>query len=87
MYSSRMRTVRSSSSLPGGGGGLPGLPGWCLPQCMHGYVWPGGVSAPVHAGICLLGGGGVSAPVHPSPVNRMTDRCKNITLPQLLGGR
>ena len=33
--------------------------GWgCLHQSMLGYVCPGGVSAPVHAGICLSGGGG-----------------------------
>ena len=35
----------------------------------RGGICPVGVSAPLHAGI------------HP-PVNRMTDRCKNITLPQ-----
>ena len=61
------------------------LPGGCLSQCMLGYVCPGeclpawGVSAPVHAGICLPRG--VSVPVHagihPTPMNRMTDRCKN----------
>ena len=28
---------------------------------------------------CLM-----SAQTHPSPVNRITDRCKNITFPQLL---
>ena len=32
MHSSRMRTVRSSSCLPG----------WCLPQCMLGYFCRGG---------------------------------------------
>ena len=34
-------------------------------------------------GVCLLGG---VCQTHP-PVNRMTDRCKNITLPQLRCGR
>ena len=43
------------------------LPRGCLPR--GGVCW-GGVSAPLHAGI------------HPPPVDRMTDRCKNITLPQ-----
>ena len=51
-------------------------------------TWSGGVSAPGPGG-CLLQvpGEGVSAPgprgcqVLP-PVNRMTNRCKNITLPQ-----
>ena len=42
------------------GGGGEGV----LPQCRVGYVCPGGVSAPVHAGICLPAGGGGSAPVH-----------------------
>ena len=37
-------------------------------------VFPSGVSASVHAGI------------HP-PVNRITDACENITLPQLRCGR
>ena len=43
-----------------------------------------GVSAwgdlPRPGGVCL---GGVYLPDTPLPVNRMTDRCKNITLPQL----
>ena len=48
-------------------------------------VCPGRGVCPVHAGIhtpaqCMLGY------THP-PVNRMADRCKNITLPQLRYGR
>ena len=70
MRSSRMRTVRSSSRLPGGRGVCQGgvCPGGCLPG--------GGVSAPLHAWICLPRGylpqcmlgyvclGGMSAPLH-----------------------
>ena len=46
---------------------------------------PGGVSGPggVCSGRCLLQGGVVSQHAlrqTPLPVNRMTDRCKNITL-------
>ena len=56
MHSSRMRTVRSSSHLPGEGGLPQCMLGYVCPrgvsaQCMLGYVCPGGVSAPVHAGI------------------------------------
>ena len=71
MHSSRMRTGRSltvcRSLLPGGG-------------CLLGGVCSGG---------CLLLGEGVSAlgggippctEADTPPVNRMTDRCKNITL-------
>ena len=57
------------------GGVCPGgvcLEGGCLPRgCLLGGVCPGGVSAPVHTGM------------HTPPVDRMTDMCKNITLPQL----
>ena len=47
--------------------------------CMGVSAW--GVSA--QGGVCLMG----CTP--PAPVNRMTDRCKNITLPQTLfvGGK
>ena len=90
MHSSRMRTIRNSSHLPGvsapkGGcllpGGLPGLgvpgPGGSAPG---GLVWGGLV-----LGGCLLWGGllwGCGIPTYTEadpPVNRMTDRCKNIT--------
>ena len=53
-----------------GGSAQGGLPGGCLPGgCLPGGVCPGRVS--------VWGGGR-----HPS-VDRMTDRCKNVTLPQL----
>ena len=39
----------------------------------EGCAWPGDVPA---GGVCVL------AQLLPCPVNRMTDRCKNITLPQ-----
>ena len=50
--------------LPGLGGCLPGPGGWCL---LLGGAWSGG---------------GIPActEAEPPPVNRMTDRCKNITL-------
>ena len=86
-----MRTARLlpvsawSGGVPGPGvylvpGGVPG-PGGGGWDCTWsrgvylvtgGYTWSGGVPGP---------GGGVPAQVLP-PVNRMTDRCKNITLPQ-----
>ena len=57
MHSSRMRTVRSSSRLPGGG---------CLPQYILGYVCPGGVCP---GDVCSsaywdMYAQGMSAPVH-----------------------
>ena len=86
MHSSRMRTGRSltvcCSLLPGGGpvpeGGSPWQggsgPGGVLPG--RGGLVPGGFSL---AGGVLPGGGG-SPYWRPPPVNRMTNRCKNITL-------
>ena len=83
MHSSRMRTGRALTVSRGGAavpawrrrGGLPG--GGGVP------AWRGGVPA-WRGGACLEGrgclpGGGVPGQV-PPPVNRMTDRCKNITL-------
>ena len=61
-----------SGGVPGPGGGVSG-PGGCLVQ--------GGVSG--LGGRCVWSGGvGLSAlwDTTPPPVNRMTDRCKNITL-------
>ena len=68
MHSSRMRTVRSSSRLLGG---------VCLSACwdtpLQAWTWtPPGPGHPL--------GLGLDTPAH---VNRMTDRCKNITIPQL----
>ena len=87
MHSSRMRTGRlltvCRSLLPGG-------------VCFRGSVCSGGVSAPggclLLGGGCLLPGGVCSGVVsalggvasqhalRQTPPNRMTDRCKNITL-------
>ena len=64
MHSSRMRTVRNSSGLLAGGGA------WS--------VGGGGVSA--LEGCLVLGGGIPACTETDPPVNRMTDRCKNITL-------
>ena len=72
MHSSRMRAVRNSSHLPGRGVSAPGgvpAPGGCL-------VWGLG------GGGGLLPGGVVSQHAlrqTPPPLNRMTDRYKNIT--------
>ena len=77
MYSSRMRTARlfTVSQHALGGGVYPSMhwAGGCIPACTR------------QKGVCL---GGVCpgwCDRHP-PVNRMTDRCKNITLPQLRCG-
>ena len=91
MQSSRMRTVRCSGRLLGAGcqggcvpGGVPrAVSAWgCLPGVSTRRVCQGGV--------CLGGGGGVSAKgclprgcrpggclPDTSPMNRITDRCKN----------
>ena len=66
-------------SLPGGGGGVCLVRG-VLPG--GGSAWSGGV-LPAWGGLPGLGAfslaGGFSL-ADPPPVNRMTDRCKNITL-------
>ena len=67
MHSSRMHTVRSSSRLLGEGGVCPG--GSVQGKGMGGL--PGGVYPSMHWGR------------YPLAVDRMTDRCKNITFPQL----
>ena len=66
MHSSRMRTVRCSSDLGGGRGGAGGG-GISLAEGWS--PWQGGVSQ--HA-----------LEADPPLVDRMTDTCKNITLPQ-----
>ena len=75
MHSSRMCTVCCSGTVPGGRvlfaqgvSAQGGISGVCLGGC------------PVSAGGCLPRG--VSAR-HIPIVNKITDRCKNITLPQL----
>ena len=64
-------------TCPGGtwSGGVPGLEGTCSQGV---YLLPGGCT-------CSQGGmylPGRYLPRYSPPVNRMTDRCKNITLPQ-----
>ena len=79
--------MRTARALTIGGGGVPAqgvyLPGGGVPAqgalpARRGVYLPGGV--------CTCPGGvpawRVYLPRCPSPVNRMTDRCKNITLPQ-----
>ena len=64
--------------------------GWCLPGPGGVAAWFGGAGVCLVRGVCLsrgcLPGPGVSAwslgDVHP-PVNRITDRSKNITFPLL----
>ena len=71
MHSSRMRTVRCSNHLGGGG--------TCRPsEC---GIYPGGRCLPREclSRVCLLG---VSVPYTLPNVNRITDACENITLPQ-----
>ena len=71
MHSSRMRTIRSGSRLSGGGGASRGGASGGVCATWKG-VLPGGV--------CFLGRCGIPACTEAdSPVNRMTDRCKNIT--------
>ena len=75
MHFSRMPTVgllTVSNSIPGEGPASRGV-----------GLHPGGSASEVGSksrgrGVCICGGLGKS----PFPVNRMTDRCKNITLPQ-----
>ena len=75
MHSNRMRTARlltvSQHALLG-----RGVPAWgctCLGVYLPGAVYLSrGCTCP----------GGVYLPRYSPPVNRMTDRCKNITLPQ-----
>ena len=70
--------VCCQGDVPCPGGGVPGP--WGV--CSGGFTWSQGMSAARGMYLVL---GGVSAPggcqVLP-PVNRMTNRCKNITLPQ-----
>ena len=76
--------------LPGAGGGV--CPGGFLPRGVSAWVvsqesvCPGGVSAwgvSHSGGVCLRGVVSEHALRQTPPVNRMTDRCKNITFPQL----
>ena len=84
MNSSRMRTARLlavSRSIPCifGGGSASG-PGVCIGGPALGGLHPGGsASGGLNPGVVCIHGGVQTPP----PVNRMTDRCKNITFPQL----
>ena len=76
MHSSRMRTVCNSCRLLEG---VPGPGGGCLVPgvCSQGVSGPGGVPVP---GGSAPGRGGIPACTEADPpVNRITDRCKNIT--------
>ena len=78
MHSSRMSTVRCSGHPSGGG---------CLPKGGGGgSAWggslPAGGMSTQEGGVHLLGGCRLDP-----PVNRITDKYKNITLPQLRCGR
>ena len=84
MHSSRMRTARLLDRIPActvhGGVYIPACTGQgCVYPSMHwaGGGLPAGVSA--QGGVCL-GVGGCLPDTY--PVDRMTDRFKNITLPQ-----
>ena len=81
MHSSRMRTGRSltacCSLLPGGV--LPGLGGVCLVP--GGFSRPGGGGLPGRGGSAWSGGMVSQHALRQTPpVNRMTNRLKNITL-------
>ena len=86
MHSSRMRTARLLPVSPNmhcsGGGDVPARGG--VPA-LGGCTCPGGVYLP--CGVPALGGylpalWGEYLLRYSPPVNRMTGRCKNITLPQ-----
>ena len=85
MHSSRMRTVRSSSHLLGRGvsalvhAGIHPLGlGLDTPMPGPGHPMPG-PGHPLALGLDTPPDLGLDSP----PVDRMTDRCKNITFPQL----
>ena len=86
MNTTRLLPVSPSMHCAGGWGwGLAvSAPGgaWSGGCLLQGGAWSGGCP-------CLWSGGGVYpsmqwARPHPPPVNRITDTCKNITLPQRL---
>ena len=79
MHYSRMRTTRLLTVSQHVLGGV------CVSQHAlgrSGGFSPGGLPGGVSAQGGCLSGGGVCVADSP-PVNRITDRCKNITLPQL----
>ena len=79
LHSSRMHTTHVltvSPSMPCTRG-MPGPGGMCL---LWGVPAPGGGAW--SRGACSWGVSKHALRQTPSPVNRMTNRCKNITLPQ-----
>ena len=83
MYSSRMHTTRFNGGIYGGG---MSLPKGCLPRgCLSRDEHPLDPKADIHCPIAMLG---YTPPAHcilgsTNPfLKRMTDRCRNITLPQ-----
>ena len=76
MHSSRMRTARFSGCLGGGG---------CLPRgcvCLGGCL-PRGVCPGMYTSWTQRQTPQLHARIHTPPVNRITDRCKNITFPRI----
>ena len=82
MHSSRMRTVRPLVTVWRGRGVSPG--GLCLGGFCPGGSLSRGVSVRGSLGVCpgwsLCGGGLWGVFLTDTPVNRITDRCKNISL-------
>ena len=54
-------------------------------DCLGGVFLPGGGVCPGRSAVLLGGGGGLPQCMlgYTPPVNRLTDACENITLPQL----
>ena len=92
MYSSRMRTVRLltvSHSIPcilGGGGGLPN-PSRCRPHWMQTLLDadPPGCRSPLDADPLVMWPVMHAGKPTPLSMDKMTDTCENITLPQTEG--
>ena len=83
MHSSRMCTVRCSGRWGGMYPSMHWAGGCLLGVSAQGGVCPGGVCPGDSAGMTAQRG----VCQTPPPVNRMTDTCENITLPQLRFGR
>ena len=85
MHSSRMRTARLLTASPNMHSAEEGV---CSRRGVSGPR-EGGSSPRGHGGVCSGEGVSQHAPRQTPPVNRMTDRCKNISLPQtsFVGGK
>ena len=87
-----MRTARLPTVRPGGGACVAGDGGASM-AWGEGHAWLGAVHGWGRghlwlAGVCgwvgaCMAGGGVHAGAMHTPMDRMTDTCKNITFPQL----